>query len=109
VAGVNNVLPVNAYMDAVPPLNKIALQASIYSSSVITSASLTNLDITPNGGSKLLNAAQSLSTISQGYEIPNPLLKSRFPRFSKQPILMQPDLGIFSAKSNDTFLNIGAY
>jgi pectate lyase len=109
VAGANNVLPVNAYMDTVPPLNSISLQKTVYASSVISNAFMASLDVIPLNGSKLLNTALPLSTIAPGYEIPNPMLKLMFPLFSKRPISTQWESSFSKSKPSDSFSNIGAH
>jgi hypothetical protein len=109
VAGLNNALPINAYMDTVPPLNTISMQSSTYSSSLIANASFPSLDITPLNGSRLLNVAQPLTTIALGYEIPNPMLKLMFVPLSKRPVSGHLENSFSEHKSEDTFHNIGAH
>jgi hypothetical protein len=75
VTGANNMMPVNAYMDTIAPLNAVSLQSTTYSNSLITNASMASLDVLPSTGSRLLNVALPLTTIAAGYEIPSPLLQ----------------------------------
>jgi hypothetical protein len=109
VAGVNNLLPVNAYIDAVAPLNKIVLQSTVYANSVISNSALSSLDVTPRPASKLLNAAPPLSTVESGYEIPNPLLKFSFYRHSKAQSAMLTENWASNLKPVEVLLNIGAH
>jgi hypothetical protein len=109
VAGANNLLPLNAYVDAVAPLNQTVLQSTVYANAVITSAAFSSLDVTPRAGSKLLNTAQSLATITPGYEIPNPLLKLSFFRHSKAPSATLTESWVSSVKPIEGFSNIGAH
>jgi hypothetical protein len=85
VTGSGNLLPTNGYMDTIAPLNTVSLQSTIYSSSVIFSSAIATLDVTPTAGSLLLNAAKPLTTMTPGYEIPNPLLQMRGVVVSKAP------------------------
>jgi pectate lyase len=109
VAGSNNALPANAYMDNVAPLNTISLQSTVSANSFIANALMASLDVTPLDGSKLIGAALPLTTTASGYEIPNPLLKATFSGFSKRPIPTQLDSAVLKSRASESFTNIGAY